>query len=240
MTALALLAWAGPLAAQDVPADTPPAAVAAPADTTEPEVRPSEPIPLDTLAFGRAPADTIPVLARRFREGRGAEELAAVPTEDILPKNPRNAAIRAFLIPGWGQIYTGHPWRAVLFAGGEALFFGMGYSRQQDVVEKGREISAAREAYLADPPEGAPTDSLALLDSFLRTQEFLTLDFELEDLRERREDWYAWGIASVIFAAVDAYVAAQLDPIQVDLGPSGELRLGLELPVGAPGRPRSQ
>ena len=42
-----------------------------------------------------------------------------MPDVDLQPKNPRNAAIRSFLVPGWGQIYTGHPWRAALFAGGD-------------------------------------------------------------------------------------------------------------------------
>jgi hypothetical protein len=238
LAAALLLLGSAPLAGQDVPADSLPAPVISLADTTEPEVRPSEPIPLDTLAFGLAPGDTIPVLAQRFREGRGPEELAAVPSEDVRVKNPRNAAIRAFLVPGWGQVYTGHPWRAVLFAGGEALFFTMGYVRQQDVVEKKREIAAARAAYLANPPEGSPTDSLALEDAFLRTQVFLDLDNDREILRERRQDWYAWGIASVIFAAVDAYVAAQLDPVEVELSPAGELRVGVELPIGGPARPR--
>lgn len=222
LTALGLLAAAAPLAGQD-----------APPDTTVPEVRPSEPIPLDTLAFGLAPADTIPVLSRRFREGPGPAELAAVPAEDVLPKNPRNAAIRAFLIPGWGQIYTGHPWRAVLFAGGEALFFTMGYRRQQDALAVKDTIHMARDAFFADPPEGSPTDSLALEEQFRRTSEFRTLDARLEQVRERRQDWMAWGVASVIFAAVDAYVAAQLDPIRVDMKPSGELRVGLRLPIGA-------
>jgi len=37
--------------------------------TAAQDVRPSEPIPLDTLQFGLAPADTVPVLAPRFRGG---------------------------------------------------------------------------------------------------------------------------------------------------------------------------
>ena len=80
------------------------------------EIRPAEPIPLDTLQFGLAPADTVPVLAPRFREGPAQAELAAVPSEDRLPRNPRNAAIRSFVLPGWGQWYTGHPLRGIAFA----------------------------------------------------------------------------------------------------------------------------
>ncbi len=233
LAALLALGVAAPLAAQDVPADT----VEVPPDTVDvapagPEVRPSEPLVLDTLAFGLSPADTIPVLAPRFREGDGLAELALVPDVDLQPKNPRNAAIRSFLVPGWGQIYTGHPWRAALFAGGEALFFTMGYVRQQDALDVKAEIREARAAFFADPPEDAPTDSTALEDLFQRTGEFLQLDFELEEARERREDWVAWGFATMIFSAVDAYAAAQLDPVEVGVDPvERRAWLGVRLPA---------
>ncbi|MDX1624279.1 MAG: DUF5683 domain-containing protein [Gemmatimonadota bacterium] len=184
------------------------------------DIRPSEPIPTDSLVFGLSPADTIPVLAPRFREGRGARDLAAVPTEDVLPKNPRNAAIRSFLIPGWGQFYTGHPWRGVLFAAAELGLFYAGWDKHQEALDKEEEIREARAAFLEDPPEGAPEDSLALVEQFRDTAEFRQLDAELSVIEERREDYYAWGLLSVIFAAVDAYTAAQLDPIDIGGEPS--------------------
>jgi hypothetical protein len=202
--AAVVLLGAAPLAAQE-----------APGDTTRPEVRPSEPIPLDTLAFGLAPADTVPLLARRFRDSDAAAALAAVPAEDVMVKNPRNAAIRAFLIPGWGQIYTGHPWRAVLFAAGEIGFFLVGYRWQQDAIDKRREIRLARADFFADTTQQLPEDPDLREQAFRQTQEASQLFADLEFMRERREDYYAWAAASVIFAAVDAYVSAQLDPIEV-------------------------
>lgn len=231
LAALTLVAGVMPLSAQDVLPDT------TDADSLRvPEVRPSEPIPLDTLAFGLAPADTVPVLAPRFREGQGLAELARVPDQDVLLRNPRNAAIRAFLIPGWGQMYTGHPWRAALFAGGEILFFTMGYLRQQDALDVKAEIRAARAEFFTQPPDDAPADSLGLEDLFQRTIPFRELDAELEQVRERRQDWVAWGVASVIFAAVDAYAAAQLDPVDFGVEPAERRAwLGIRLPVGAAG-----
>lgn len=208
----------------------------APADTARVEVRPSEPIPVDTLAvLSLAPEDTIPVLAPRFREEGGLERLSRVPSEDLLPKNPRNAAIRSFLVPGWGQFYTGHPYRGVAFALAEVGFFTLGYRKQQDVLDQRDEIRRLREAFLTDPPEGAPEDSLALLEAFRQTEEFLVADGELEDLQERRNDWYAYGALSVIFSAVDAYTSAQLDPVDIGVDPAerrvwGEVRF----PVGGP------
>ncbi|MDX1660736.1 MAG: DUF5683 domain-containing protein, partial [Gemmatimonadota bacterium] len=160
---------------------------------------------------------------------------ARVPSEDRLPKNPRNAAIRSFLVPGWGQFYTGHPYRGVAFAVAEVGFFTLGYRKQQEVLDQRNEIDRLREAFVADPPEGAPDDSLALLELFEQTEEFLEADRLLEDMQERRNDWYAYGALSVIFSAVDAYAAAQLDPIEIEADPvERRVRAGLRLPLGAP------
>ena len=200
------------------------------------EIRPSEPIPLDELGFGTAPQDTVPVLALRFRESEAAAQLERVPAEDVQPRNPRNAAIRSFLIPGWGQVYTGHPIRAVVFAVSEVGFFLLGRSKQQDVLDTRSEIHAAREEFFADTT--LPEDPATRENLFLRTETAAQLFADLEFHRERRDDFYAYAAASVIFAAVDAYVAAQLDPI--DLGADVANRrvwAGLRLPVGAlPGR----
>lgn len=197
-----------------------------------PRLVPSEPIPEDAFA-----ADTIKLLESRFREV-GETELARVPSEDVLPKNPRNAAIRAFLIPGWGQVYTGHKWRAVVFAAMEIGFLARGYSLQLEALDKKDEIGAAREAFFEDPPEGVdPDDPDALLRAFDNTEEARLLRGELEEIEDSREDFYAWGFLSVFFAAIDAYVAAQLDPIEVGAD-AAERRVwgGVRIPLGGPPR----
>ncbi len=180
-------------------------------------VRPSEPIPIDSLAFGLAPADTVPVLAPRFRESGGLEALAQVPGEDLLPRNPRNAAIRAFLLPGWGQFHTGHPWRAALFAGAEIGFFTLGYRNQLAALDLQDDLQAEREAFFAALPDSVAADSAAAVEAFDQSAPAIAIRSELADVEERREDWYAYLALSVIFAAVDAYVAAQLDPLDVGL-----------------------
>ena len=224
MPVILVLLGAAPLAAQETPGDT---------TRARPEVRPSEPIPVDTVAFGLAPADTVPHLAQRFRESEAAAELAAVPAEDILVRNPRNAAIRAFLIPGWGQVYTGHPWRAVLFAAGEIGFFLAGYQWQQDAIDKRREIRVARAEFFADTTQQLPEDPDLREQAFRQTQQGADLFAELEFMQERRGDFYAWASASVIFAAVDAYVAAQLDPIEVGADAAARrVWAGIRVPLG--------
>lgn len=214
-----------------VPADT-----AAAADTTRPERRPSEPLELEAL--GLAPQDTVPVLAPRFRTEGGPERLARVPSEDILPKNPRNAAIRAFLIPGWGQFYTGHPFRGIFWAAAEIGFFTLGYRNQLEALDFKDDLQAAREEFFAMAPDSLQGDTLALNEAFDRSPEAITIRADLAEVEERREDWYAYFALSVIFAAVDAYVSAQLDPIQVDRDASGRVSAGIRLPVGPdPARP---
>lgn len=198
------------------------------------EIRPAEPIPLDTLQFGLAPADTVPVLAPRFRGGPAQAELAAVPSEDRLPRNPRNAAIRSFLLPGWGQWYTGHPLRGIGFALAEIGFALLGYNQQLQALELQDDLQAAREAFFADPPPDLPEDPLLAEEVFSRTAEAATIRGELDNVEGHREDFYAYAALSVIFSAIDAYVAAQLDPLDVETEPSGRTRASLRIPLGAP------
>lgn len=195
------------------------------------EVRPSEPIPIDTLQFGLAPADTVPVLAPRFRGGPAQEELASVPSEDRLPRNPRNAAIRSFLVPGWGQWYTGHPIRGIGFALAEIGFAYFGYRQQLDALDLQDDLQAAREAFFADPPPDLPDDPEEAEEIFSQTIEARTIRGDLDQVEGYREDFYAYAALAVIFSAIDAYVAAQLDPLDVDADASGRVRAGIRLPL---------
>jgi hypothetical protein len=208
-------------------------AVMAAGSATAQEIRPSEPVPIDSMDFVAAPADTIPLLAPRFREAGGAEELSAVPSVDALPKNPRNAAIRAFLLPGWGQVYAGHPWRAVLFASAEIGFFALGYSKQREALDRKSDLRAARDEFFATAPDSLLADSLATEEAFEQTSQAVAIRSDIEEIEERREDFYAYFAASIIFAAVDAYVSAQLDPVTLDIDPAtGRIRAGVEFPIG--------
>jgi hypothetical protein len=184
-----------------------------------------------------AAADTIPVLARLFRESDAADRLAAVPSEDRLPHNPRNAAIRALLIPGWGQVYTGHPLRAVFYAAGEVGFFLLGYGKQQDVLDTRQAIDDARAIFFADTT--LPEDPDARESLFQQTPQAVLLFGDLEFHRDRRSDWYAYAAASLLFATIDAYVAAQLDPIDVGADVAERRAwLGLRFSTGGPPRGR--
>lgn len=195
------------------------------------EVLPSEPIPIDSLAL--APADTMPILAPRFEAGGGLQQLADVPGEDLLPRNPRNAAIRAFLIPGWGQLYAGHPLRGVFFAAAEVGFFLAATQKQHEALDLKDDLRLAREEFLASAPDSLLADPVAAEAAFDLTPEAISIRATLESVQERREDFYAYFGVSVLFAAIDAYVSTQLDPLRLDIEPrSGRIRAGVELPVG--------
>ena len=196
------------------------------------EVRPAEPIPLDTLQFGLAPADTVPVLAPRFRGGPAQAALAAVPSEDRLPRNPRNAAIRSFVLPGWGQWYTGHPIRGIGFALAEVSFAWLGYRQQRKALDLQDDLQAEREVFFADPPPDLPEDPVLAEEAFGRTAAAATIRNDLENVEGHREDFYAYAALAVIFSAVDAYVAAQLDPLDVGADPSGRVRASWRVPMG--------
>lgn len=195
------------------------------------DVRPSEPIPIDSLAL--AAVDTIPILAPRFEAGGGLEQLANVPSEDRLPRNPRNAAIRAFLIPGWGQLYAGHPWRGVVFASAEIGFFLAATQKQSEALDLKDDLRLAREAFFASAPDSLLADPVAAENAFDATPEAVSIRSMLESVEERREDFYAYFAVSVLFAAIDAYVSTQLDPLRLGIEPrTGRVRAGVELPLG--------
>ena len=159
-----------------------------------------------------------------------------MPSTDDLPKNPRNAAIRSFLIPGWGQVYAGHPWRGVFFATAEVAFFAAAMAKQREALDLKDDLQMARTAFFEAAPDSLLADPAAAEEAFSATDEAIQIRATLAQVEERREDFYAYFAVSVLFAAIDAYVSAQLDPVRVDVEPStGRVRAGVEIPVGRAG-----
>ena len=46
-----------------------------------------------------------------------AQDNERATANDSLSVIPRGALLRSAVIPGWGQLHNGHPWKAALFAG---------------------------------------------------------------------------------------------------------------------------
>jgi hypothetical protein len=135
-------------------------------------------------------------------------------------------------VPGWGQWYTGHPFRGIAFALAEVGFGYFGYRQQLDALDLQDDLQAAREAFFANPPPDLPEDPIQAEEVFGQTIEARTIRADLEEVEGRREDFYAYAALSVIFSAVDAYVAAQLDPLSLDADPSGRVRARIRVPLG--------
>ena len=56
--------------------------------------------------------------------GAQADSSAVPEDREVGTKSPRGAVCRSALVPGWGQWYTGHRWKAALVAGTEVFLVG--------------------------------------------------------------------------------------------------------------------
>jgi hypothetical protein len=119
-----------------------------------------------------------------------------------------------------------------MWAAAQTGFFALGYRKQLEALDLQDDLQAAREAFIATAPDSLIADRIALEAAFDRTTEAITIRSDLDQTEERREDWYAYFALSTIFAAVDAYVSAQLDPIRVGRDGNGRVTAELSLPIG--------
>ena len=56
--------------------------------------------------------------------GAQADSSAVLGDREVEGKSPLGAVWRSALVPGWGQWYTGHRWKAALVAGAEVFLVG--------------------------------------------------------------------------------------------------------------------
>lgn len=126
-------------------------------------------------------------------------------------KNPTFAAFRSILVPGWGQLYTGHWMKAVAFFGVDA---GMVYGA---VVQNNRYND-----YLAQSQETKSYEKKKQLQNLA--------DFYRDD--RNKLIWWTAGV--MLLSGFDAYVEAHLYDFRIDptLGttPSGDgMRAGIQV-----------
>lgn len=149
-----------------------------------------------TLAAWILLALSQPALAGDEATGREAAQTGSESTEAgglRRSKNPTGAFLRSLVIPGWGQAYTGHWFKAAAFFGTEA---GMLYG-----------ISVQNRRYLdnLDLAEKQKTDTLR------RTYEEYA-DFYRDD--RNKLIWWTAGVT--LLAAFDAFVEAHLYGFHID------------------------
>jgi hypothetical protein len=122
---------------------------------------------------------------------------------------PSAAMLRSALLPGWGQLYTGHPFKAAWVAAAGATFVTLTVRADNRVSDL-----AGRRGGITDPVERD------------------ALEGDIEAWRIERRRWLVWSASLWIYAVVDAYVDAQLHDFDAE-EPRFRLALG-----GAEGRSR--
>jgi hypothetical protein len=205
-------------------------------------------------AADSAAADSLEQVRGEIRSARERLEevgrvLADLPADEEPRLSPKGAVLRAFALPGWGQFYTGHRLRGMLYAGAEVGFATLGFLKQREVNDFKEEVQLARLEFVAADqalhPDSVYTleDTLALYDLFPSTPAGAALESTLQAKQQRREDFFTYAVFAVLFGAIDAFVSAHLDPyheagVTASPGLEGGVRLDVRVPLGGPGRRR--
>lgn len=138
--------------------------------------------------------------------------LAAVPVraaqESAPTKSPRGAMVRSVLLPGWGQVYTGHPWRGVAVCSVEAALLAMTW----------RERRAADREF----------------EAWERTADAASLD-EYDRRMGRADEILGFAIGVFLLNIADAYVSAHLYDFESRVSRSrrtGRTQVAVAVPIG--------
>ena len=79
-----------------------------------------------------------------FVHGAPADSSAVPGDREIEVKSPLGAVWRSALVPGWGQWYTGHRWKAALVAGAEVFLMGTAVYEHEQVSPSATKSEADR------------------------------------------------------------------------------------------------
>jgi hypothetical protein len=175
-------------------------------------------------------------------------EPPAVPVADTIPDEapvPRNAFIRAMIIPGWGHMYIDEPRRGAVFIALQGTSWYMlvrTITRLNDarvsartLEELGRDSLYASMA--ADTAISRQLSNPVAFDEALLEYPGLENARGLARTRQRhRQDWIVYTLVLTFAGAVDAYVTAHLKEFPVDFTatpvPGGGASLQLSVPAG--------
>lgn len=174
-----------------------------------------------------------------------------LPADTIPGENtaPRNAFIRALILPGWGHFYIGSPGRGAFYVATEGASWYM-------LVKTLKKLSEARDKQ--NVQVGLATDSLRALMANDSLANVRLADAEafntalgqhagvaharglVNSRTTQRQDWVTYTLFFTFASAVDAYVTAHLKGFPGEIaatpGMDGSLSLRVQLPLGAVGR----
>jgi hypothetical protein len=115
------------------------------------------------------------------------EETVQTEPDSVRPIMPGGALLRSAIIPGWGQLYVGHPFKAALVAAAGATFVTL-------TVQADREVKDL--AALRGTTGGVLTGE--------------ALEDEIELWRSERRRWLLWSLGAWLYGMIDAFVDAHL------------------------------
>lgn len=165
---------------------------------------------LALLPFAATPARA--QVTDSIRLGLVASRTLQTPDSTKPPISPRRAFLSSLILPGYGQNRLDRPKAAMLFATLEVISLGMAGKSAQDLRDaKSASQDSVVSTYKMDPLTGLaildPKTHQPLPDTWVRSR------FDADRVKARRvhyEDWIAAIFFNHLFAAADAYVAANL------------------------------
>ncbi len=107
----------------------------------------------------------------------------ALPGETGRSKSPSLAMLRSAVLPGWGQFYTGHPWRGSLILAAEGTLLAFAWSENRKADRN--------------------------WETYDRTGEPAYFDI-YEKHFHRANNLLSWAIVVFLYNVADAYVSAHL------------------------------
>ena len=128
-------------------------------------------------------------LPPRFMDSTAADTTAG---RDTRTKSPGGALLRALVLPGWGQFYTGHPVRGTVAAVLETAFFAGAISRYRDRSNLRDELRELEKTVLIEDPGR------------------IELNARIKTLGRQGGDYLAYGLATLLLSVIDSYVSAHL------------------------------
>lgn len=164
-----------------------------------------------------------------------ADSIEAADSASARP-SPGGAFLRGALIPGWGHAASGSLTRGAFYFGFEAVAGWMVFKTARRLRVASEQVAVWEERVTAQLEREGITDPDEIESELGRHEEVARLRGLVDSREEQREDWVAVAVFTLLMSGVDAFVSAHLqnfpDPLTVEGGPEGRVKVAIRVPVG--------